>query len=476
MADQGPSKSDITAIFKRLRSIPANKVCFDCGAKNPTWSSVTYGVFICIDCSAVHRSLGVHLSFVRSTQLDTNWTWMQIRAMQVGGNANAVSFFQQHNCTTADAQQKYNSRTAQLYREKLHHQAATAMRLHGTKAFIDHTETPHGSPETKEVDFFKEHELAALAKTAEQQAEEARAELPRAALCQLATDSTPTKSDTSLGSLGMPSATRKPQRRPGKGLGAQRVQTNFQEIEREAQKADEIRATAVTQVPVTTPEEDARRLASVRLAYKDLSIQQDAKLKQVDPRKAQQLERLGMGFSGSRGAVSHSALQDMKTITQDTPSNSNSTVEVGGIGFFSSGPPKYGDSPFEDSKGSWDTLISSPTKDPDISGRNRHVAPSGGTDEAQKKFGNAKAISSQQFFEGSRDTDFERRLQLSRFEGSSAISSADYFGDGVSTQHHDVSSGPNLYEIREGVREGVTKVASRLSSIANGVVSSLQRK
>ncbi len=44
-----------------------------------------------------------------------------------------VTFFRKHNCLTTDTQRKYKSRAAQLYRDKLHQQAAQAMRMHGTK-------------------------------------------------------------------------------------------------------------------------------------------------------------------------------------------------------------------------------------------------------------------------------------------------------------------------------------------------------
>lgn len=57
----------IQALFKVGKE---NRVCADCNAPNPEWTSFNLGVLICLECSGVHRKLGVHISKVRSLKLD----------------------------------------------------------------------------------------------------------------------------------------------------------------------------------------------------------------------------------------------------------------------------------------------------------------------------------------------------------------------------------------------------------------------
>jgi len=81
---------------KRLDSLlklPENHVCADCPTKQPRWASSKLGVFICIDCSGIHRNLGTHISFVRSVNLDS-WTIEQVEKMEQWGNARAKAYFE----------------------------------------------------------------------------------------------------------------------------------------------------------------------------------------------------------------------------------------------------------------------------------------------------------------------------------------------------------------------------------------------
>ncbi|KAF2767263.1 ArfGap-domain-containing protein [Teratosphaeria nubilosa] len=80
--------------LKQLVKLESNKSCADCKRnKHPRWASWNLGIFVCIRCSGIHRSLGVHISRVKSVDLDS-WTEEQMASMLKWGNKRANRYWE----------------------------------------------------------------------------------------------------------------------------------------------------------------------------------------------------------------------------------------------------------------------------------------------------------------------------------------------------------------------------------------------
>ncbi|KAF9363807.1 ADP-ribosylation factor GTPase-activating protein agd4 [Mortierella sp. NVP85] len=80
-------------LLLQVRKIPGNEICADCRSLSPMWASVNHGNVLCIECSGIHRSLGVHVSKVRSLNLD-KWETETVGLMLKLGNEKTNKIFE----------------------------------------------------------------------------------------------------------------------------------------------------------------------------------------------------------------------------------------------------------------------------------------------------------------------------------------------------------------------------------------------
>lgn len=103
---------------KQLSLLADNIHCIDCSQKNTQWTSLSYGIFLCMECASIHRGMGVRISVVKSINLD-KWTEEGLLRMKTGGNKQFKEYLENNNLINVPITEKYKKDIVKEYKENL---------------------------------------------------------------------------------------------------------------------------------------------------------------------------------------------------------------------------------------------------------------------------------------------------------------------------------------------------------------------